>query len=172
MIFWLRYQVINKKRFGLLLGMHPALNFQLRDITTNGKTTTISQMRRFVAWAVAPNFRLTKKWSAGVFYLNGNGLQLDGPQTSHFITLNTAISNIRISRSLRYSISAAVFHLDVDGKTGQYFTATNSLSHLKYPFALESSINQTFRSNLPGNRDFMWNVSINYLFSKRIVTVK
>lgn len=172
MIFWLRYQLIDSKKFSLRAGAHPALNFQLRDITTNGKTSTISQMRRFVAWELAPNIKLTQNWTLGIYYLNGNGLQLDGPRTTHFVTLNTSISKIKITKNLRFNFFAAVFHLDVDGNQGQYFTATGSINHIKFPFALESSINKTFQSNLPGNKDFMWNVSVNYLFSKRLIGLK
>jgi len=169
MIFWLRYQLVDSKKFSLRAGAHPALNIQLRDITTNGKTTTISQMRRFAAWELAPNFKLTKNWTLGIYYLNGNGLQLDGPRTTHFVTLNTSISKIKITKNLRFNLFAAVFHLDVDGNRGQYFTATGSINHTKSPFALESSINKTFQSKLPGNKDFMWNLSLNYLFSKKLI---
>lgn len=166
MLLWFRYFPVQRKHFVLRVGTHPALNFQFRDIVTNGKSSTITQMRRFLAWEVSPTFTLSNNWTVGVYYLQGNGLQLDGPRTTHFVTLNTSLSKIRISPLLRFSLIGAVYYLNLDGYEGQYLTATAILSNLKFPVSLESSINQTFKANLPGNRQFMWNVTLNYNFRK------
>ena len=166
MLLWFRYYPIEKKRFILRVGTHPALNFQFRDITTNGKPSTITQMRRFIAWEVSPTFRLTRNWQAGLYYLQGNGLQLDGPRQSHFVNVNTSISKIRISPLLRFSFIGALYYLKLDRYDGEYLTATAILSNIRFPVTLESSINHTFRSNLPKNKQFMWNVTLNYNFRK------
>jgi hypothetical protein len=166
MLLWFRYYPIEKKRFTFRVGTHPALNIQSRDIVVNGKPSTISQMRRFIAWELNPNFVITKKWSAGIYYLQGNGLQLDGPRRSHFVTLNTTLSRIELSRSIRFTLIAAVYYLNLDENEGTYLTSTAILRHLRSPFSLESSINETFKSNLPNNKEFMWNVTLNYNFRK------
>jgi hypothetical protein len=172
MVFWFRYQAVAAKKIILRIGAHPAFNFQTRAITEGGKTSTITQMRRFVAWEAAPNYRLAKNWTVGLYYLQGNGLQKDGPRTTHFLTWNSRVSNINVGGPFRLTLVPAVYYLYLDGFEGRYFTATGVLSHTGLPFSLESSINKTFSSNLPGNKDVLWNVVLNYHFGKRLVTKK
>jgi hypothetical protein len=173
MVLWFRYYPVQEKRFSLRVGAHPALNFQLRKITdSSGYTSEITQMRRFLAWELAPSYRISKNWSVGLYYLQGNGLQKDGPQTSHFINLSTGITNIGMGPWLRFAVFPAVYYLKLDSNEGFYFTGTADLSHIRWPFSLSSSINQTFSSNIPGNKIFMWNVSLNYRFSKVMGTLK
>lgn len=165
-LFWFRYYPVNGKKFNLRIGAHPAFNLQERVITENGITSKISQMRRFLAWELAPEYKLKDNWTLGVYYLQGNGLQKDGPMTTHFITLNTNVSGIRVGKELRLGLYPAVYYLNLDGFEGTYLTATGSLSHIRFPISLESSINQTFHSNLPGNKNFMWCLTLKYNFKK------
>jgi hypothetical protein len=172
MLFWFRYRLAEGKKFSLRAGIHPALNFQIRKITENGVTTEITQMRRFIAGELAPNYHITPDWTVGIYYLQGNGLQKDGSQTTHFVTFNTRISNINVGGNFRFMFNPSVYYLNLDGYGGKYFTATAELSHLKLPFKLQSTINKTFTSDLPGNKDFMWNVTLNYHFSKNFMKVR
>lgn len=172
MIFWFRYYPVQKGKFSMRMGIHPAFNLQIREITENGATSEITQMRRFIAWELSPNYQIKKNWGIGIYYLQGNGLQKDGPRTTHYVNLNTSISNIKIGRSIRLKLIPAIYYLYVDGHTGNYFTATGILSHAKLPFTLQSDINQTFRADLPGNKDFLWNISVRYNFSKKLMAIK
>ncbi len=169
MLFWFRYRLVDRQKFSLQVGTHPAYNFALRDITENGVTTGITQARRFIASEVVPNYRIKPNWSVGMYYLQGNGLQKDGPRITHFVTLNTSLSNIKFSRNIRFQFIPAIYYLYMDGDAGNYFTATGILSHNKIPFTLQSAINQTFSSTIPGNKNFLWNVSLKYDFSKNFV---
>jgi hypothetical protein len=154
MLFWFRYRLIEKQKFSLRVGAHPAYNFALREITENGVTSEITQARRFIASEVVPNYQITPNWSVGMYYLQGNGLQKDGPRISHFVSLNTSISNIKLSRSVRFQFIPAIYYLYLDGNAGNYFTATGILSHKNVPFTLQSTINQTFTTTIPGNKNF------------------
>jgi hypothetical protein len=171
-VLWFRYYPVERPKFTLRVGAHPALNFQNRQVVTNGDTSTISQMRRFLAWEVSPSFRLSKNLYVSLYYLQGNGLQKDGPQTSHFVNLNAAVTNIRLANRIRMALFPAIYYLNLDGNDGWYFTGNLILSHTKLPFSLESAINHTFTSNIPGNRQFMWNVSIDYNFRKVLGRVR
>ncbi len=172
MLFWLRYRLVEGQKFSLRVGAHPAFNLQTRVVQVNDQDLELTQARRFFASEIAPNFRITPKWSAGMYYLQGHGLQKDGPQTTHFVTLNTSLNNIKVSKDLRLMLAPAVFYLNLDGYEGTYFTATVALSSQKSPFSLQSSINQTFNSNLPGNKEFLWNVVLNYNFHQDFVRRK
>lgn len=172
MIFWLRYHPVQNNKFSLRMGAHPSFLLQIREIMENGVSTEITQTRRFIAWELAPYYQITQNWGVGIYYLQGNALQNDGPQTTHFVNLNTSISNIKIGGNFRLKLIPAVYCLNLDGYSGNYFTATAIVSHTNLPFTLQSDINKTFSSNLPGNEDFLWNVSVRYNFSKALVKTK
>lgn len=171
MIFWLRYRLIDKKRFSLRIGTHPAYSLAIRTIQENGITSEITQARRFIASEMVPHYRITPNWSAGMYYLQGNGLQKDGPRTIHFLTFNTSISNIKLGGDFRFQFIPAVYYLYLDGNDGNYFTATGILTKKDLPFTLQSTINKTFKSGIPGNKDFLWNVTLSYNFSKNLVKI-
>ena len=84
-LLWFRYHAVETERFRLRTGFHPAMNLQTRKITEEGISSEITQMRRFLAWELAPSFKIEKDWSIGLYYLQGNGLQKDGPRTTHFL---------------------------------------------------------------------------------------
>ena len=172
MLFWFRYYAIQKKKFSWRMGIHPSFLLQTREIMDKGVPIEISQTRRFIAWEMAPNFQPNKYWGMGVYYLQGNALQKDGPQTTHFVNLYTSFSNLNIGGEFRLKLVPAVFYLNLDGYSGTYFTGTVNVSHTKLPFAIQSMFNQTFSSDLPGNVDFLWNVSLHYNFSRKSVKVK
>lgn len=172
MIWWLRYYPVQGKKFGLRIGAHPSFLLQTREIIENGVPTEITQMRRFLAWELVPYYQFSQHIGIGIYYLQGNGLQKDGPQTTHFVNLNMSISNLKLSEHIRLKLIPAIYYLNLDGYSGNYFTATVNISHTKFPFALQSIVNKTFTSDLPGNRDFLWNISVHYNFSKKRVLIQ
>jgi hypothetical protein len=172
MLLWFRYYPIERKKFSLRVGGHPAFNLQIRKITENGVTSDITQLRRFLAWEFAPNYQITKKLGVGLYYLQGYGLQTDGPQRSHFVNFSTRISNIKLSENIRFALIPALYYLRLDKYEGIYYTGVGVLSNSKWPFSLQSAFNKTITSNLPGNKDFIWNVSLNYHFNKKFVAKK
>jgi hypothetical protein len=166
MIFWLRYYAIEKKKFSLRVGVHPAFTFIRRNVNDNGTNTEITEMLRFAAGEIVPNYQITPNWSIGAVFLHGSGLQKHGPQKTNVLFLNTSLANIKLGKQLRFQLIPMVYFLNTDGFTGNYFSTTAILSHKKLPFTLQSTINQTFTSDIPDNQDFMWNVMLSYNFSK------
>jgi hypothetical protein len=166
LLFWLRYRLIENKKFSLRVGTHPALSLIRKTVIDNGKELEVTEMLRFVAFEVAPNYQITPNWSVGAIYLNGNGLQKHGPQTTHVLFLNTSISNIKLVGDFRFQLIPMIFFLNLDGTRGDYFSGTGIISNTKSPFSLQGTINQTFKSNVAGNQDFMWNVMLAYRFNK------
>jgi hypothetical protein len=172
MLLWLRYRLVEQKKFSLRAGVHPAFSFIRKTISDNGVNTEITEMLRFAAFEIVPNYQITPHWSIGAMYLEGHGLQSHGPQTTRVLFLNTNISNIKLGGNFRFTFIPIVYFLNTDNSTGNYFTATGILSNTKLPFSLQSTINQTFTSNIAGNQDFMWNVGLTYAFSKDFKRVK
>lgn len=167
-LFWLRYRVVDRQKFKLRLGAHPAFTLIRRTITEHGQTSEITEMLRFLAFEVVPSYQIKPNWGVSAMYLQGHAMQDHGPQLTRVLFLNTGITNIKLSKQLRFHLFPSVFFLYTDGYRGDYFTLTGVLAHKKLPFTLQSTINQTFKSNIPGNQDFMWNVMAAYNFSKRL----
>ena len=170
MLFWFRYHAVEKKRFTLRVGIHPAYNLSVRTITENGAASDITQARRFIAEELAPSFQITPHWNVGMYYLQGNGLQKDGSRTVHFVTFNTTLSNLPLGGKFHFQFSPAVYYLNVDGEEGEYFTATGTITRKGWPLMLQSSINQEIKTNITGSKSILWNVSLSYFFSKTYVT--
>ena len=164
MLWWFRYRVVDKEKLGLRAGVHPAFTLIRRNEIADGVTKEITEMLRFGAFELVPSYQVSKKVGLSAMYLEGHGLQSHGPQTTRVLFLNTAISNIDVSKSLQFNVFPSVFFLYTDGYRGDYLTVTGVLAHKKYPFSLGSTINQTFKSNVPGNQNFMWNVTLTYSF--------
>lgn len=167
-LLWFRYHAIQQKRFSLRLGGHPAVNWFPSTIKDNGISEALIRLRRFLAWELNPSFRISKHWSTSLYYLQGNGMQQNGPKTTHFLNLNTTISNISISKTLRFTITPAVYYLYIDKSDGIFFTAAASLGYRNRPFVLQSIINQNIKSNIPGTKPFMWNIGFAYQFTKAL----
>lgn len=172
LLFWVRYRLVEKKKFGLRVGTHPAFTLVRRNVTDNGNTKEITEMLRFLAFEVVPSYQITPHVGASATYLQGNALQKHGPQLTRVLFLNTSFTNLKLSQNLRLNLFPTIFFLHTDGYRGNYFTLTGSVSHKKSPISLQSTINQTFKSNVPGNQDFMWNVMVAYSFSKQYQRVK
>jgi hypothetical protein len=172
LLFWLRYRLVDNKKFSLRVGTHPAFSLIRKTINNNGKDLEITEMLRFAAIEVAPTYKIKPNWSVGAMFLNGNALQNHGPQTTYVLFLNTSISNINIGGDNRFQFIPLVFFLNLDGSRGDYFSATSIFSNKNSPFTIQGTINKTLKSNIAGNQDFMWNVMLAYNFSKNYIRVK
>lgn len=172
LIWWLRYRVVDNKKFGFRVGAHPALTLIRRQEILNGTSKEITELLRFVAFEAVPSYQINKKLGLSAMYLQGNGLQEHGPQLTRVLFLNANITNIGLGKSLYFNLFPSIYFLNTDGYRGDYLTVTAALAHKKIPFSLQSTINQTFTSNVPDNRAFMWNVALNYNFRKVFRRIK
>jgi hypothetical protein len=54
----------------------------------------------------------------------------------------------------------------MDDHQGYYLNSTFTLAKTNLPVTLSALINKRIKSNLPGDNDFIWNVSLKYSFNK------
>lgn len=165
-LLWFRYHAIQGKRFSFRLGAHPAVNWFPTTVIQNGTSEEYLRLRRFIALEGMPSYRISKNWNLALYYLKGIGLQQNGPKNTHFVNLNSTISNIAVTEKLHLTINPGLFYLYLDQRDGFFFTAAASLKWGNKPFLVQSAINQKIRSSIPGTQTFMWNVGIAYTFSK------
>ncbi len=171
-MLWLRYKIVNQKKFHLIVGAHPAFNFALKTITENEKTWTITQARRFVATEIAPRYKINKKVSIGAYYLHGNGLQTDGPISTHFVNFMSSFSGIKLGANHLLSFSPQVYYLQIDREDGFYLTGNVVLASKKLPLALMYLYNKEIRTNIKGSKNLDWNLTLMYNFNKSFKQIK
>jgi hypothetical protein len=164
-VFWWRYKLLQTQKFFVRAGAHPAIAF--KTVPGNGvsKNTTVS--RHYVAGELAPNYLLSKNISAGTYYLYAHGIEKDAVQHTHFLTLNSNFSNIRLSRKFYATVTPQVYYLKMDRQDGFYFTSAFAFAKSNLPLTLSAVINKTIQTDIAGSKDFVWNVSLTYSFNKK-----
>lgn len=171
-ILWFRYKLKTEGKFKVNIGIHPAYNFGLRTVTEAGKSWKITQARRFIATEFVPSYKVNEHLNFGIYYLNGHGLQEDGPKNIHYVNFSTGISKIPLFSGYSFNFSPQVYYLKSDKEDGYYFTSNVVLAKAKSPFVLMSMINKEIRSNVTGSVNFDWNVSVLYNFRNKFRSFK
>jgi hypothetical protein len=164
-LFWLRYRLIEKKKFTFRMGAHPAFSLIRRTIISNNADQEITEMLRFAAWEAVPSYQFTPHFGMSALFLQGHGLQNHGPQMTNALFLNMAFSDLNVGSKVLVSFFPSIYYLHLDHKSGKYVSAMLKIGHKKSPFSIQSNINQTITSSIPGNKEFIWNVGLNYGFN-------
>jgi hypothetical protein len=167
-LFWFRYKVVNKSRFRFNVGAHPSVAFRTVNLfDAQGKSVSVLGNQQYIATEWIPTYVVNKHLTLGIYYLYSHGFTEGSTNNTHFFTLNAGISNVRVAKDTYLRFNPQVYMLKMDDKSGYYFTETLILSNTKSPFSVSSVINKKLNSEIPGD-DFLWNVSLNYSFNKKL----
>lgn len=162
-IFWFRYQAIQKERFSLRVGAHPALNFRTITIVRDGQEEDILESRRYVAAEIAPNYKITNKLSVGMYYLWGHGFDA-GAQRTHFIVLNAGLDHLGIVSDFYVNVRPQIYHLRQDHLWGNYVNGVISLHKENFPLSFSALFNKALETEIVPEDDFIWSLSLLYSF--------
>lgn len=136
MVFWFRYKAIEKEKFSLRIGAHPALNYRTVSVLRNGQPENIIESRRYLAAEVAPTYKITNNTGIGLYYLHGRGFD-EGVKKSHFFVLNSYFNNLYISKQIYFNISPQTYYLRLDDSEGYYLvgfiTLAKKISRFPFP---------------------------------------
>lgn len=102
-----------------------------------------------------------------MYYLISQGLTEGTNHRTNFATINAIINNVLLAKDTFLRFYPQIYYLDIDGVDGYYITETLTLSNKHLPFTISSIMNKKLRSRVPGD-DFVWNISLNYLFNKQL----
>ena len=163
-LLWGRYKLTNTDRFKLTAGSHLGLAYNYPNVLINGVPTDITQVKRYLAGELVPNYFINKHWSVGLYYLYSHGLDIGTTNNTNFLTLNTNITNIAITKDFYFNFRPQVYYLKMDSQDGYFTSATVSLLKNKCPFSIAAIFNQKINTNIV-TKDFVWNVSLNYSFN-------
>lgn len=172
MIFWWRYKVVNSSRFLLKVGAHPAIAFRRTNVLLNNKPREVLIPQRFLAGEIAPNFLISKGTSIGVYALYSKGLESESIKNTSFITINANFSNIHLGHGFILKANPQVYHLQMDKQGGYYITSTFTVVKKNSPFSISSIMNKTIKSNIAGSKDFIYNLSLVYVFNRKFMDMK
>lgn len=172
MLFWGRYKLAITDKFNMNVGTHLGLNFKTSLLPINGDSSTATVTRRYLAGELFPGYSLAKNISAGIYYLYSHGLDAGTIGNTHFITFNIKFSNIRIADQFFIRFNPQLYYLRLDAQDGFYFTSTLTAAKKNFPLSVSSTINKIINTNITGSKNFVWNASLIYSFSKKYVEKK
>ena len=162
-LFWWRYKLVSKNKVAVTLGAHPALNFRTDSFLVDGNKKAFITSRRYLAGELAPNYFVSQNISVGLYYLYSRGLDYGTTRITHFLTINSNISNINIGSRLYARVTPQVYYLKQDTKDGFFVTAAVTLLHKKIPLSVQSIVNKKIRSAIPGSKGFLWTCKFDIL---------
>lgn len=164
MLFWGRYKLVTGNKFNMNIGEHLGLNFKTSPQLINGDSSTTTITRRYLATELYPRYSFTKNISVGIYYLYSHGLDAGTIGNTHFITLNTNFSHIKISDQYFLRFNPQLYYLKLDAQDGYYFTSTLTVAKKNFPFTVSSTINKKIKSNITGSKSLLWNATLTYSF--------
>lgn len=168
-LFWARYKPFREGKFRMNTGVHLGLNHMTSTVNTGNLPFEAHIVRRYLAAELAPNYFVAKNISIGAYFLSSLGIDDGTVRNTHFITLNSNFSHIPLAKKVYLGVAPQVFYLSQDGSEGFFCTATFTLSKENFPLSISSTLNKELRSNIPGGKDFIWNLSLIYTFNKNYV---
>lgn len=164
-LFWVRYKVKNSGKFQMNVGTHLGLNHRYDSLL--GTSTTGLVVRRYLAGELAPNYFISKNVSVGGYYMYSRGIDKGTIKNTHFVTLNSNISNIKLGDQLYARINPALYYLALDARDGLFITSSFNLYKNNFPVSFQSIINKSLDTDIAGSTKFLWNVSLIYSFNKK-----
>jgi hypothetical protein len=158
-LLWVRYDLLRHERFTFRIGMHPGYTFLKSE--GNGEET-VTEVVKILAGELTARYQITESFDMGLYYLRGGALDGAFPQESHFLSLNTALPGLNLTRRLRITFLPQVYYLKIEDNDGYYAASTITLGLEGSPLSLSSVINKIIESDITGNPDPLWNISLNY----------
>lgn len=166
LILWWRYKLLNDEKFKFTIGGHPALSFKNVVADVAGIQTSTIQAQRYLAGELSSNYSLSKDISVGSYYLYSHGIESSAIQNTHFLTLNSSFSNIKLSEELAMRFSPQVYYLKMDSKDGFFFSSSLTLSKKNSPISISALINKVIKTDI-ATKNFVWNATIAYSFNNK-----
>lgn len=163
-VFWGRYKVYKSEKFSLNIGAHPSYVFKTIPLTKDGITSSYIVTQRYVGTEVVPTYHVSKDLTLGMYYLYGHGIDSGTIKNTHFVTVNTTISNIEVSNNLRMKISPQLYYLRMNDVDGIYTSTSFTVSKVDNPIAVSLFFNKVINTNITASKDFVWNATLTYTF--------
>ena len=102
-----------------------------------------------------------------MYYLYSHCMEKDAAKNTHFISLRSNFANINLSNQYFLKFAPQIYYLKADKEDGFFVNSTLTLVRRDFPLSISSILNKTIESSISGSKNFIWNVSLIYAFSKK-----
>ncbi len=172
MVFWWRYNPTVGKKFSLNFSANTSLSF--KDIRSYADTITntsseIIRTTRYMAAAIAPNYRFNKYLGVGMYLFYTRGIEKFITQNTWMISVRPTVSNIPLAKNVVAGIGPDIYYLKMDEQDGWYLTSRFTISKKNFPLSISALINKTLNSTIPADYDFLWNLGLTYAVNREYV---
>lgn len=150
-IFWFRYR-INKVRFQLRTGLHPAYVLSEQEFMSGGNLVSRFVATRYLAGELAPSFQFTPHFAMTLHYLHSRASDDYGVDRSNFFSLQARLTRLGLTGPLYLNFFPQLFYLQLGEKAGLYVSESISLNHKKWPVYVSSLLTYKIDSTIPGDR--------------------
>ncbi|MBS1609520.1 MAG: hypothetical protein JSS70_12330 [Bacteroidetes bacterium] len=164
LVFWFRYKLVEGQKFHFNIGAHPAFAFVSKVSVTDSMERTKLVAQHYAAIELVPTYMLSENISIGIYYLHGRGIGEGTLRYSHFVTVNSSFSNLKLPGKLSLAISPQIYYLQLVDQQGVYCSSDFSIKRENLPFSFSAFINKTIHSNIEGNKNILWNMTLTYFF--------
>lgn len=165
-LFWVGYDLINKGRFLMTFDANAAYLFRTVPALIQGNNTSknIIQTRRVLGVDMNARYVITPKFDVGLYYLFGYGFESSVPTQTHYLSLYSDIPAIPLFADVHLNIRPQIYYLKIDSENGLYVASNFTLGMKEIPVTISSTVDKIIVSQISGNEDPLWDVSLNYSF--------
>ena len=160
-LFWGRYQLVQREKFHLQVGAHPAVLFRKTSTTIGGTAGEYLVARRYLATEVAPTYIVSRHANVGVYYLYSRALESDVARNTNFLSARGAVSGIPLGGQFVMRLDPQLYYLAIDRQHGYYVNGGATIARSRSPFSVSATANKPVDTNIVGGTAFLWNVSLN-----------
>jgi hypothetical protein len=171
-VFWWRYNAAISSKFRMVVSANHSLSFKSVTDTSSGKSQDIIKTTRYLAGALTPSFQVNKYIGVGMYLFYTRGIEKYITQNTWMVSFRPVISNIPITKNIVAGFGPELYYLKMDDNDGVFLNTTFSISKRNCPFSVSALINKTLDSRIPSENTFLWNVGINYTFSRKYTEVR
>lgn len=165
-LLWLRYDLFNNDKFSFTVGAHPGYSFRKVPALVDRaqQSEQITEVWKYLAGDLNSTYSVTKNVDVGAYYLLGYGIESAEPDQTHYLSLYSSIPNISLFNDLYMNLRPQVYYLKIDEIDGFYVVLSFALGIRNIPITISSTVNKIIDSEITGNDDPLWNVSLNYSY--------
>lgn len=169
-LFRWRYKLIDTKKIHLKIGAHfPAITFIGETVRVNGSGEDQLVPVRFLVPELMPAYSISENIRVGVYYLYGFELEKEHPVGDfQYLSFRFYFDQIRLGKNFNLKWIPQVYYLTLNKSDGIYMAQTLEMAFKQFPVRIGTKMNVKIQSDIP-TKDFEWNISLIYFFSKQLV---
>lgn len=167
-IFWLKYKLIEAEDFQLKLGVNPSYNFFDIDNPedTRDKTSTVIQKNTTFDLDVLYSYNDHLDFEFYYMYVYGFDAPVSGlPTNIHYVNISSVFKELNLYSDFYLMVKPQLYFLQIDHDHGFYAATDINISKKRFPFSISSTFNKHIATEITGNPDPNWNISLVYSFS-------